>query len=170
MHHLQPTWYTEVAGCPNGSVRLAGGYSSSEGRVEVCIDGTWTSVSAPAWDYSDSRVVCRQLGYYDQCENIHSVFVLSIFNIFSTSDELFVHMIILIGAITITESYFTPGHSKIYYTDVFCTGNEKKLSSCPNKHTCTQDPLDSWYNDERAGVACQSKDSKGNLCNILTCC
>ena len=49
--------------CLNGDVRLVGSNSSSEGRVEVCYNGSYYSTCDDFWDELDAQVVCRQLGY-----------------------------------------------------------------------------------------------------------
>ena len=48
--------------CTNGAIRLSGERDQYEGRVEVCINGLWGTVSRSGWDSNDATVACRQLG------------------------------------------------------------------------------------------------------------
>ena len=50
--------------CTDGSIRLAGGVTEREGRVEICIQDQWGSVCDNGWGVGDSQVVCRQLGFH----------------------------------------------------------------------------------------------------------
>ena len=51
-----------------GSVRLVGGASSNEGRMEVCVNGMWGTVTYYQWDSREVTVVCKQLGYQNPGE------------------------------------------------------------------------------------------------------
>ncbi|XP_022102113.1 uncharacterized protein LOC110985413 [Acanthaster planci] len=44
-------------------IRLVGGLTNTEGRVEILFRGRWANVEDDGWDRTDSGVVCRQLGF-----------------------------------------------------------------------------------------------------------
>ena len=44
-------------------MRLIGGMTSSEGRVEICINNVWGTVCDNGWTVDDSNVACKKAGY-----------------------------------------------------------------------------------------------------------
>ena len=74
-------------------IRLAGGSSYNEGRVEVNYNGEWGTVCDNEWDHTDASVVCRQLGFGSAGLAIYSAFfgegsgLISLDNVLCTGEE-----------------------------------------------------------------------------------
>ena len=69
-------FYHAATNCTHGSVRLSGGLTPTEGRVEVCVNGIWSAVCHYDWNYQDAFVVCRQLGYPASGVSLKQIFLL----------------------------------------------------------------------------------------------
>ena len=81
-------------------IRLVGGSSESEGRVEIYFSNDWGTVCDDGWGTSDARVVCRQLGLpYGNAQPV--------------------------GA-----AVFGRGTGQIWLDDVACGGSESSLDEC----------------------------------------
>ncbi|KAL5459863.1 hypothetical protein EMCRGX_G033248 [Ephydatia muelleri] len=89
--------------CKDGDVRLLGGRSTNEGRVEVCVGNLYGAVCDQSWSNADAAVVCSQLGFSRR------------------------------GAIAAPKLSFGVGKGVIHLTEVDCTGSESSLSRCRSK-------------------------------------
>ena len=49
-----------------GELRLVGGSLDNEGRVEICIEETWSTICDNGWTVNDANVACQQLGYLER--------------------------------------------------------------------------------------------------------
>ena len=55
--------------CDHGDVRLAGGETEMEGRVEFCSYGYWAVACDNYWDKNETTAVCKQLGFPTEGEH-----------------------------------------------------------------------------------------------------
>jgi hypothetical protein len=65
IHFLSLNRGESTSSC-HGAVRLVNGANAREGRVEICIHGTWNTVCDDYdgyWYHSEASTVCAQLGY-----------------------------------------------------------------------------------------------------------
>ncbi|PIK43387.1 putative deleted in malignant brain tumors 1 protein [Apostichopus japonicus] len=44
-------------------IRLVGGTTDDEGRIEIFLNGAWGTICDDSWGMDDANVACRQLGY-----------------------------------------------------------------------------------------------------------
>ncbi|XP_071484721.1 scavenger receptor cysteine-rich domain-containing protein DMBT1-like [Diadema antillarum] len=105
-----PPWTDFLSSSPSISIRLVGGSSYHEGRVEIYHNGAWGTVCDDEWDDNDAWVVCRELGY-------------------STS-----------YARAVSGGTYGRGSGSILLDNVRCNGWESSLASCPSNgwyhHDC----------------------------------
>ena len=52
-----------IATCNDGELKLVGGNTEYEGRLQICFDQRWTAIDAKGWTMLDTEVACKQLGY-----------------------------------------------------------------------------------------------------------
>ena len=97
--------------CNDGDIRLSNGATDNEGRVEICFNEVWGSICDDSWDRREVSVVCRELGYTDDVNNL-----------------------VVLGA------FFGKGENAIHLDDLACIGNETKLANCSHPpvgiHNC----------------------------------
>ncbi|XP_019614684.1 PREDICTED: deleted in malignant brain tumors 1 protein-like [Branchiostoma belcheri] len=95
--------HSDVVGvvCDHIRIRLVGGSSRKEGRVEVrpADSMTWGTVCHNQFDIKDADVVCKMLGYPS-------------------------------AQLVRNDAYFGQGRGPIYMDDLHCTGDENSLFNC----------------------------------------
>ena len=138
---------TAAQSCSDGTLRLVGGRSSNEGRVEVCINGMWGTVCDGGWDNNDATVVCRQLGFPvgvsgSGIQNMIAYF----YNLCSLSCYSFLVTSALYGY----QHNFGRGTGPIFLYGLRCTSSESSLLNC--SHSGIRFNWCSHYSD--AGVVC----------------
>ena len=109
----------------DGDVRLVGGDTPMEGRVEIYwsadardTEKEWGTICDDDWDLNDARVACRQLGHF--------------------------------ALEALGNAYFGEGSGPIVLDNVQCAGNESALLDC----VYVEGRFNDCRHDEDAGVRC----------------
>ncbi|CAI8021146.1 Neurotrypsin, partial [Geodia barretti] len=126
--------------CNEGDVRLVDGQTSTDGRVEVCLEGFWGSVCDDRWDSRDAQVVCRQLNFNGR------KFLLS-------------------GASSYPLLNFGANQSStIHLDDVHCIGSEERITDCSHSgigiNNCRA-------GTEEAGVICTNTTCEDGTVHLV---
>lgn len=109
-------------------MRLVGGSSRKEGRVEVYLHGDWGSICDSGWNDLNAAVVCRQLGHrlvipclHERDRELRFKKITSKFTFCS-----------LLSGRAVAAGGFGQGKGPIHLDQVRCTGKEEFLGECPS--------------------------------------
>ena len=99
-----------------------------EGRVEVCFNETWGTVSDDGWLVSEVGVVCRQLGYSRFSEfTLCKMYCFLICMLYVDTCNL----PFLSDVQSFSNAAFGQGTGPIYLANVTCGATEIRLIDCP---------------------------------------
>ncbi|CAI8029058.1 Galectin-3-binding protein, partial [Geodia barretti] len=96
--------------CVDGDLRLVGGNTEYEGRVEVCVSQEWSTVCRDGWDITDATVVCNQLRLSNNT-----------------------------GYLVRYAYDYGIGRGPIFLNDVDCSGDEERLIDCEHNEISVRD-------------------------------
>ena len=132
--------------CNHGDVRLVGGYTDYEGRVEVCINGYWGHVCDNWLDSTRALVVCKQL-FGENISKMNYCFYL-LFYCFSICVFL-----LFPGAVPFSYGVFGSDTGKNILYSISCSGSPSRLVDC--SYSLGQGySFGGCYYYEDAGVRC----------------
>ena len=120
-HHTFPVIHADTPECEDGNMQLVGGSTEVEGAVQLCIGGVWGSVVSFTWEFSEARVVCRNLGRSENGTNPDAYYY-----------QHSRHNMCSIGALPIPRFFF--GDSAIFANFASCDGAEESLFDCELSH------------------------------------
>ena len=149
---------SHINGQLEGDVRLVGGSSATNGRVELYHNGVWGTVCDDNFGNADAAVVCRQLGFepngtFDQATEKETVE-----RAWRSRSNVTQLLTILncIGATAIAR--FGGGTGQIWLDEMMCFGGESRLVECMGNsygdHDCAH--------GEDVGVRCQTNPGGGS--------
>ena len=67
---------TMYSNCSDGELRLAGKVTATSGRLEICYNRAWGTICNYSWGTTDTRLVCRQLGFQP-----HGIYLVTLYHV-----------------------------------------------------------------------------------------
>lgn len=145
--------------CANGDLRVIGGGSMYEGRLEVCRGDSWGTICQDSWGSFDAIVACRQLGF-SSISKIKHGFPSSVITPGSISI-----LLSQTGAVAFGEAKFGEGIGAIHLTQVQCTGEESNLMQCSASNA-----TDSCHHSMDVGIMCSGPQGSCESAGFSSCC
>ena len=99
------------------------GTTTSDGRVEMCVNNSYSTICDSQWDIRDARVACRQLGFSDA----------STFSVTYGHSWALINIFLLIDVTALRQSVFGEGSGQILLSQLLCNGGEMALQRCPSR-------------------------------------
>ena len=122
--------------CEDGDLRLVGGATDGEGRLEICFGKRWGTIDGDGWTHTDTQVACRQLGHSIEGSYV-SILKCSYFNytLYEISSCLISYVYRYLNtAVSETRrrrnKYQVNTFLPTFITRVGCYGSEEKLINC----------------------------------------
>uniref|UniRef100_A0A1X7U110 Deleted in malignant brain tumors 1 protein n=1 Tax=Amphimedon queenslandica TaxID=400682 RepID=A0A1X7U110_AMPQE len=100
-----PVHSSTYSNCTDGDIKLLNGSTEYEGRVEICINKAWGTITYFYGTSNEAQTVCNQLGYTAP------------------------------GARRLNNAYFGEGSSPVLVTYVHCSTPRNSLMNCSLQHT-----------------------------------
>ncbi|XP_064617048.1 deleted in malignant brain tumors 1 protein-like [Liolophura sinensis] len=138
------------AGSSTVKVRLAGGLSYNQGRVEVLYNGIWGTISDDSFDNREAEVICRMLGYH------RGGTVLRGSSVGSGRGPIWLDDLYVLRGSSVGS-----GRGPIWLDDLYCVGNETNISDCRRKQEWGETDVSRGHNED-VGVRC-NKDLQFNF-------
>eukprot|EP00057_Strongylocentrotus_purpuratus_P022278 XP_011676752.1 PREDICTED: deleted in malignant brain tumors 1 protein-like [Strongylocentrotus purpuratus] len=153
------------------NVRLVGGSSDAEGRVEVQHMGVWGTICHDQWDILDATVVCRMLGFQvrlvggsSDAEGRVEIQHMGVWGTICHDQwdildaTVVCRMLGFQGALKAPGSaYFGKGAGDIFLDEVQCAGTESRLTDCKHRgigeHNCAHIEDASVVCDDKGGMS-----------------
>ena len=63
-------FFAYEASCPDNQLKLIGGKTEQEGRVEICYNQRWKTLDFYRWSPSVAKVTCVELGFSSNIVNL----------------------------------------------------------------------------------------------------
>ena len=115
-----PFCHMNTVDCRSRGMRLAGGGTEAEGRVEVCFNSRWGTVCDNRWNENSTAVACKHLGFSETVNGKSNISIPFIPK----------HNFLFLESRYFSSDKFGKGSGPVLIDYINCTGLEGSLLRC----------------------------------------